>query len=77
MRPQRPAAPAAGLCPSTTVAVIVITAVVNEPANRLFATAGALDDAQTTALLDKWMRWHWLRVTLGLVAFAAALRTIR
>ncbi len=66
-----------GLAAASTVGVVVVTVVVNEPANRLFATAGALGDEETRKLLDRWMRWHWVRVALGLAAFAAVLRVVR
>jgi len=57
--------------------VVAITMLVNEPANQRFA-AGAyyMSDADTVALLARWRRWHWVRVALGLVAFAAALRAL-
>lgn len=60
----------------SAVAVVAITMVVNEPANELFATAGALTDGQTSALLERWVVWHWIRVTLGLVGFGAAIRAL-
>jgi hypothetical protein len=62
---------AATTAAATTLGVIAITVTVNEPANHQF-TAGALTDAETRNLLDKWARWHHLRVALGIVATTAA-----
>jgi len=67
---RRPKA-AATMAAATTLAVIAITVTVNEPANHQF-TAGTLTDAETSTLLDKWARWHHLRVALGIVATTAA-----
>jgi hypothetical protein len=44
---------------------------VNEPANHQFI-AGVLTAAETRKLLDKWARWHDVRVALGIVATTAA-----
>ncbi len=62
---------AATTAAATTLGVIAITVTVNEPANYKF-TAGALTDAETRNLLDRWARWHHLRVALGIVATTAA-----
>jgi hypothetical protein len=62
---------AATTAAATTLGVIAITVTVSEPANHQF-TAGALTDAETSELLDRWARWHHLRVALGLVATTAA-----
>jgi hypothetical protein len=56
---------------AATAGVIAITVTINEPANSQF-TAWALSDCETRDLLDKWARWHHLRVGLGVVAAAAA-----
>ncbi len=56
---------------ATTLGVIAITVIVNEPANHRF-TAEALTDAETRTLLDRWARWHHLRVALGMIATTAA-----
>ena len=56
--------------------VVAVTLLVNEPANQRFAGPVYLSDADTVALLGRWRRWHWLRVGLGLVAFAAALTAV-
>ena len=56
---------------AATAGIIAITVTVNEPANAQF-TAGTLTDGETRDLLDKWARWHHLRVGLGVVAAAAA-----
>jgi hypothetical protein len=53
------------------VAVVAITVVVNEPANRRFV-AGNITGAETEALLACWARWHDRRVALGLSATVAA-----
>ncbi len=62
---------AATTAAATTLGVIAITVTVNEPANHQF-TAGTLTDAETRNLLDRWARWHHLRVALGIVATTAA-----
>ncbi|MGY1634169.1 anthrone oxygenase family protein [Geodermatophilus sp. SYSU D01186] len=56
---------------AATAGVIAITVTVNEPANHRF-TAGTLSDAQTTELLERWARWHDVRVVLGVFATVAA-----
>jgi len=56
--------------------VAIITLAVNEPANERFAASGALGDAETRALLTRWVAWHWVRVGLGLGGFVAALRAL-
>ena len=66
-RPNTAAATAA----ATTLGVIAITVTVNEPANHRF-TGGALTDPETRTLLDRWARWHHLRVTLGILVTTAA-----
>ncbi len=56
--------------------VAVITLAVNEPANERFAAPGALGDAETRALLTRWVAWHWVRIALGVGGFLAALRAL-
>jgi Domain of unknown function (DUF1772) len=65
-----PAAVAAG----ASAGVVAITLSVNEPANAKFEQAD-FDDEQTAELLRKWSRWHDVRVSLGLIATAAAVIT--
>ena len=55
-----------------SVAVGIVTAAVNEPANKQFAATG-ISDTETTVLLNRWMRAHWLRIILGMAAFVGAL----
>ena len=62
---------AATTAAAATLGVIAITVTVNEPANHQF-TGGTLTDAATRKLLDRWARWHHLRVALGIVAATAA-----
>jgi hypothetical protein len=57
-------------------AVVLVTLAINEPANRLFAEPGALNDADTSALLMTWIAWHWIRLLLGMGAFYAAVSAI-
>ena len=64
------------LAAGAATGVVAVTLLVNEPANRRFAGPVYLSDADVVALLGRWRRWHWLRVTLGLVAFGAALRAL-
>lgn len=56
---------------AATAGVIAITVAVSEPANHRF-TAGTLTDSETRDLLQKWARWHHVRVVLGLAATVAA-----
>jgi len=58
-----------------TAGVVAITITVNEPANHRF-TGGALTDSETTELLERWARWHHVRVVLGLTATVAAAVTL-
>ncbi len=62
---------AATTAAATTLGIVAITVTVNEPANHQF-TGGALTDAETRDLLDRWARWHHFRVALGIVATTAA-----
>ena len=62
---------AATTAAATTLGVIAITVTVNEPANHQFI-ARSLTDDETRNLLDKWARWHHLRVALGMIATTAA-----
>ena len=63
------------LAAASGIGVVGITVTVNEPANEKFAQPD-LDDAETTALLDRWARWHDLRVALGIVGALAAARAL-
>lgn len=54
-----------------TGGVIAITLAVNEPANHRF-TEEPLSDSETGDLLQRWARWHTVRVILGLAAATAA-----
>jgi len=56
--------------------VALITLAVAEPANERFAAPDGLGDAETRALLARWVAWHWVRVGLGLGGFGAALRAL-
>jgi hypothetical protein len=56
--------------------VVLVTLVINEPANRLFAEPGALNDDETSALLTRWIAWHWVRLLLGMGAFYAAVSAL-
>ena len=58
----------------SAVGVGVITSAVNEPANYQFVRQD-LDDADTVRLLQRWVRWHDIRVVLGGVSALAAART--
>ncbi len=60
-----------GLAAAAAVGVGVVTVLVNEPANERFAAPNGLSDPETTALLAHWVRWHYMRVGLGLVGFGA------
>jgi Domain of unknown function (DUF1772) len=66
---------ASSVAAAGAVGVVGVTVAVNEPANRKFAS-DQLPDEETTALLARWARWHDVRVGLGLVACAAAVRAL-
>ena len=55
---------AATTAAATTLGIVAITVTVNEPANHQL-TGGALTDAETRDLLDRWARWHHFRVALS------------
>src|SRR6185295_17560979 len=58
------------------LAVVLVTLVINEPANRLFIEPGALNDVDTSELLVTWTAWHWIRLLFGMGAFYAAVNAI-
>ncbi len=63
-----PRAGAASMAAAAAAAgVVAITITVNEPMNHRL-TAGQLTDAETATLLERWARWHRLRVALGVLA---------
>ena len=64
----------AGVAAASAAAVGVITYTVNEPANHQLVRED-LDDDETVRLLQRWARWHDVRVALGLVGALAAART--
>ena len=57
------------------VGVVGITGAVNEPANPKLSSEDLSDD-ETARLLARWARWHDMRVVLGLMAAAAAVRAL-
>ncbi len=67
----RRSAPVSVAAALATAGVIGITTTVNEPANHRF-TSGTLTDTETADLLDRWARWHQVRVALGLAAAVGA-----
>jgi hypothetical protein len=68
---QGPRAGAASLAAASAAGVVAITITVNEPMNHRF-TAEPLTDAETASLLERWARWHHLRVALGVLAALGA-----
>ncbi len=66
-----PRAGAASVAAAAAVGVVGITITVNEPMNHRF-TAEHLTDAETANLLERWARWHRLRVALGVLATVGA-----
>jgi hypothetical protein len=66
-----PRAGAASMAAAAAAGVVAITITVNEPMNHQF-TAGNLTDAETTNLLNRWARWHRVRVGLGVLATLGA-----
>src|SRR5881628_4079519 len=71
-----PGSPSLLRAAACAVGVGIVTLAVNEPANERFAAPGALTDAETRALLARWVAWHWVRVGLGVGGFVAALRAL-
>lgn len=55
--------------------VVGITLTVNEPANEHFVRPD-FDDLETERLLARWVRWHNVRVGLGILGAAAAALTL-
>ena len=66
-----PGARAASVGAAAAAGVVAITITVNEPMNHRF-TAEHLTDPETASLLERWARWHRLRVALGVVATLGA-----
>ena len=66
-----PRAGAASVAAAAAAGVVAITITVNEPMNHRF-TAEHLTDAETANLLQRWARWHRLRVALGVLATVGA-----
>ena len=66
-----PRAGAASVAAAAAAGVVAITITVNEPMNHRF-TAERLTDAETADLLERWARWHRLRVALGVLATLGA-----
>jgi hypothetical protein len=66
-----PRAGAASVAAAAAAGVVAITVAVNEPMNHRF-TAEQLTDAETASLLERWARWHRLRVALGVLATLGA-----
>ncbi len=63
------------LAAACTGGVIMVTVLVNEPANEQFKGHElALDE--TPALLARWRRWHTVRVLLGAAAAVSAVRGV-
>ena len=62
-----PRAGAASMAAAAAAGVVAITITVNEPMNHQF-TAEQLTDPETANLLERWARWHRLRVGLGVLA---------
>jgi Domain of unknown function (DUF1772) len=61
----------ASVAAAAAAGVVAITITVNEPLNHRF-TAERLTDPETAELLERWARWHRLRVALGVVATVGA-----
>ena len=66
-----PRAGAAAVAAAAATGVVAITITVNEPMNHRFTTDD-LTDAETASLLERWARWHHVRVALGVVATLGA-----
>jgi hypothetical protein len=63
------------LAAACTIGVTAVTLVVNEPANAQFKGHELAVD-ETPALLDRWARWHTVRVLLGVAAAVGAVRSL-
>ena len=66
---------ASSVAAAGAVGVVAITVAANEPANREFVSE-EIEDEETATLLARWARWHEVRVALGLIAGAAAVRAL-
>jgi hypothetical protein len=66
---------ASSVAAAAAVGVVAVTVTVNEPANRKFVSE-ELGDEETATLLSRWTRWHDVRVVLGVIATAAAVRAL-
>jgi Anthrone oxygenase len=63
----------ADLAAAAAVGVGLVTMTVNEPLNARFAGPDPIDPAD----LDRWVRWHDVRVVLGLIAAWASVDPVR
>jgi hypothetical protein len=61
---------------AAAIAVVIVTALVNEPINEALWGDAALSAPQATAAIARWSCWHVVRVGFGLVGFWAALRAL-
>ena len=62
----------AGLQVAALLAVLAIYFAGNKPINDRLVSDAELSDTRVKGLLRRWAVFHWVRVGLGLVAFAAA-----
>jgi hypothetical protein len=60
----------------SAVGVMVTYPIFFAEANASFERAG-LSDSAARSLLDRWAAWHWVRTTLGILGFTAALRALQ
>jgi len=63
----------AALAAASAVGVGVVTMAINEPLNARFVGPDPVDPAE----LDRWIRWHDVRVALGLIAAWASAGTLQ
>ena len=75
VRRGRPGGPSSVACAALTLCLAGVTFTVNEPMNKRFASSDAIPPAQTRQMLDRWARWHDVRLVLGAAALSVAARS--
>ena len=70
-----PGAGSSAMAAGAGAGVVAITLNVNEPANEKFVQPD-LSDSETAELLDRWVKWHDVRVALGVAGAVFAARAL-
>jgi hypothetical protein len=61
-----------GIAAMAWLTIFLLNPLFYDEANRLLATPGALNDAQVTSLLEKWISAQWIRVVVSCIGLLAA-----